>query len=98
MRACLRVDLTVDPPSDLAIETDLTSKTTLDAHKALKVPELWIYTEEKLTIYVLRDSKYRESVSSPTFPHLAILELIPRLVKQAFIEGSRKMLRELSNY
>jgi len=30
MRACLRIDLTVDPPPDLAIETDVTSKTTLD--------------------------------------------------------------------
>jgi Uma2 family endonuclease len=32
-----------DPPPDLAIETDVTSKTTLDAYVAIAVPELWIY-------------------------------------------------------
>ena len=98
MRSSLRVDLTVDPPPDLAIETDLTSKTTLDAYEALEVPELWIYTEEKFTIYVFTDNKYIESVTSPTFPDLPILQLIPNLVKQAFNEGSRKMLKELRNY
>jgi len=97
MRGCLRIDLTVDPPPDLAIETDVTSKTTLDAYEALEVPELWIYTEEKFTLYVFRDGQYVESSSSPTFPNLPILELIPNLVKQAFNEGSRKMLNTLRN-
>lgn len=32
-----------DPPPDLAIETDVTSKTTFDAYEAIAVPELWIY-------------------------------------------------------
>jgi hypothetical protein len=31
-----------DPPPDLAIQTDVTSKTTLDAYEAIAVPELWI--------------------------------------------------------
>lgn len=30
------------PPPDLAIEIDVTSKTTLDAYEAIAVPELWI--------------------------------------------------------
>jgi Uma2 family endonuclease len=97
MRGCLKVDLTVDPPPDLAIETDITSKTTLEAYEALEVPELWIYTEDKLRLYVLRDGKYIESVISNVFPGLPIPELIPGLVKQAFTEGSRKMLKELRN-
>jgi len=99
MRGCLKIDLTIDPPPDLSIETDLTSKTTLEAYEALEVPELWIYTEEKFTIYVFRDGKYIESSISPTFPNLPILELIPSLVKQVYSEGSRKMLNTLrSNY
>lgn len=32
-----------DPPPDLAIETDVTSKTTLNAYEVIAVPELWIY-------------------------------------------------------
>ncbi|MEO0349736.1 MAG: Uma2 family endonuclease [Cyanobacteria bacterium P01_A01_bin.15] len=38
-----RLDLTIDLPPDLAIESDYTSKTKLEAYIALKVPELWIY-------------------------------------------------------
>jgi Uma2 family endonuclease len=34
-----RIDLSVDPPPDLALETDVTSKTETDAYKALGVPE-----------------------------------------------------------
>ena len=38
-----RLDLTIDLPPALAIESDYTSKTKLEAYIALKVPELWIY-------------------------------------------------------
>ncbi len=87
--------MTVDPPPDLAIEVDLTSKTTLDAYEALEVPELWIYTEEKFTIKVFTNGLYLESSISPNFPDLPILELIPSLINQPFTIGSSKMLREL---
>jgi len=95
MRSRMRIDMTVDPPPDLAIEVDITSKTTFDAYEALGVPELWIYTEEKFTIQVFTDGLYVESSISPTFPNLTILELIPNLVNQALTMGSSKMLREL---
>ncbi|NER03273.1 MAG: Uma2 family endonuclease, partial [Okeania sp. SIO3C4] len=91
----MRIDLTVDPPPDLAIEVDVASKATLDAYEALAVPELWVYTEEKFTIQVLTDGLYVESSISPTFPNLPILELIPNLVNQVLTIGSSKMLREL---
>ena len=94
MRPRMRIDLTVDPPPDLAIEVDVTSKTTLGVYEALEVPELWIYTEEKFTIKVFTDGLYVESSISPTFPDLPILELIPNLINQAFTIGSSKMLRE----
>ena len=38
-----RLDLTIDLPPDLAIESDYTSKTKLETHIALKVLALWIY-------------------------------------------------------
>jgi Uma2 family endonuclease len=94
MRPRMRIDMTEDPPPDLAIEVDVTSKTTLDAYEALEVPELWIYTQEKFTIKVFNDGLYVESSISPTFPDIPILELIPNLVKQVFTMGSSKMLRE----
>ncbi|MDF5730619.1 MAG: Uma2 family endonuclease [Rhizonema sp. PD38] len=63
-----RLDLTQDPPPDLALETDLTSKTELDAYVALRVPELWIYAGGKLKINVLDEDQYIDSLKSPLFP------------------------------
>ncbi|MEM9267271.1 MAG: Uma2 family endonuclease [Cyanobacteria bacterium P01_F01_bin.13] len=45
MRGCERFDPEQDPPPDLAIESDVTSKTTLETYRLLKVPEVWIYAK-----------------------------------------------------
>jgi len=89
-----RLDMTTDPPPDLAIESDVTSKTTLDAYAALRVPEVWVYEMATLKIYVLQADGYVESAISPTFPDSPVLDLIPHLVQQAFQDGTSKMLRE----
>ncbi|MEM9542113.1 MAG: Uma2 family endonuclease [Cyanobacteria bacterium P01_E01_bin.42] len=95
VRSLQRIDLETDPPPDLAIESDLTSKTTLDAYAAIAVPELWIFSNGRLKIYVLTKDGYQESNISPTFPAFNIIERIPRLVEEAFNQGTRKMLRSL---
>jgi len=95
VRNCMRMDLAVYPPPDLAIEADITSKTTLEAYEALQVPEVWVYDSGKLTTNVFQDGKYVESATSLTFPDLPIAELIPKLVQQAFADGSSQMLRHL---
>ncbi|WP_260445899.1 Uma2 family endonuclease [Nostoc sp. UCD121] len=73
-----------DPPPDLAIETDVTSKTTLDAYVAIAVPELWIYDGEKLRIYLLRDGHYIESDNSPNFPNIPLTQIIAATVELAW--------------
>ena len=78
-----RIDLTVDPPPDLAIEVDLTSKTQLDAYEALRVPEIWRYENKKLLINVLEDGKYVESEISPTFPNLPIIAAISQYCEES---------------
>ncbi|GET37624.1 Uma2 family endonuclease [Microseira wollei] len=88
-----RIDLTVDPPPDLAIEVDVTSKTQLDAYEALGVPQLWRYENGKLQINVLRDGKYIESEISPTFPNLPIVEAISQFVQQSITMGESATLR-----
>ncbi|MBH8563193.1 Uma2 family endonuclease [Nostoc sp. CENA67] len=89
-----RLDLTVDPPPDLALEIDLTSKTELDAYEALAVPELWIYKRNKLTINVLQQGKYVESQTSPTFPGIAVMEIIPQFMQRAKEVGVSQTLAE----
>ncbi len=93
-----RLDLTVDPPPDLAIETDLTSKTELDAYEALGVPELWIYERGKLKINVLQEGKYVESKTSPTFPSVAVVEIIPRFMQRAREVGVSQTLEEFEAF
>ena len=97
VRDLLRMDMTQDPPPDLAIEADVTSKTTLEAYAALQVPEVWIYDHNKLKIHLLQNGDYQESDVSLTFPEMAIAAMIPQLVQQAFQEGTSKMLRNLRN-
>jgi Uma2 family endonuclease len=89
-----RLDLTVDPPPDLALETDLTSKTELDAYEALKVPELWIYKNSNLKIYLLQQGKYVESQTSQTFTGIEVIEIIPLFIQRAKEVGVSQTLAE----
>ncbi|MBW4680888.1 MAG: Uma2 family endonuclease [Microcoleus vaginatus WJT46-NPBG5] len=95
VRGCTNMNLEVYPPPDLAIEADVTSKTTLNAYQALRVPEVWIYRNRKLMIYLLQNQDYIESAISLSFPDLPITEMIPQLVQKAIDEGTSRMLREL---
>ncbi|HEY9652470.1 MAG TPA: Uma2 family endonuclease [Coleofasciculaceae cyanobacterium] len=88
-----RIDLTIDPPPDLAIEVDVTSKTQLDVYESLGVPELWRYENGTLQIHVLREGKYIESEISPTFPELAVIEAISQFVQQSLTMGESPTLR-----
>jgi Uma2 family endonuclease len=83
-----------DPPPDLAIETDVTSKTTLDAYEAIAVPELWIYDCGKLSIYLLEDGTYIKSDNSPTFANIPLTQIVPTVVERAWQVGSLQALEE----
>nr|WP_242028426.1 Uma2 family endonuclease [Pseudanabaena sp. FACHB-2040] len=91
----MRLNHESDPPPDLAIEADVTSRTTLDVYEVMGVPEVWIYEEGRLRVYVLQSGEYAESSASSTFPSLDVRELIPQLVQQAFTEGTSTMLKGL---
>ncbi len=95
VQGCTNMNLSIYPPPDLAIEADVTSKTTLNAYIAIGVPEVWIYKDRQLTINILNDNSYISSSSSLVFPNLPITQLIPQLVLKAIDEGTSKMLREL---
>lgn len=82
-----RIDLTVDPPPDLVIEIDITTRTQLDNYRLLGVPELWRYTRSGLEIYLLQQGKYVKSTTSPNFPDLPIIDLINDCVGQSQIFG-----------
>ena len=93
-----KIDLNIDPPPDLVIEIDVTSKTQLDAYLALAVPEVWRYENDKLQINIWQDGKYIESKVSPNFPDLQIAEIIPQFVEESRILGRSPTLRKFRQW
>jgi Uma2 family endonuclease len=88
-----RLDLMIDPPPDLAIEVDVTSKTGLDAYQGLSVPELWRVEEGKLRISVLQGTQYVDSDMSPCFPSFPLRETISELLERSQTEGRSQTLK-----
>jgi Uma2 family endonuclease len=95
VRDCTQMDLSIYPPPDLAIESDVTSKTALKAYESILVSEVWIYSNQKLTIHILQGDRYVETNTSLAFPNLTMTELVPSLVQQAIKQGTSRMLRQL---
>jgi Uma2 family endonuclease len=93
-----RLDMSVDPPPDLAIEIDLTSRTQLDNYQILGVPELWRYGKQGLKINVLENGKYVESDFSPTFPDIPIIELVNQYVQQSQVSGRTQAIKAFRNW
>lgn len=90
MAGKLRIDLKVDPPPELAIEVDLSSKTQLDAYKGLGIAELWRYDNGRLRIDCLRDGEYVEVDESPSFPGWPVKAAVERYVRDARATNQRK--------
>ncbi|MGI8502376.1 MAG: Uma2 family endonuclease, partial [Hassallia sp.] len=93
-----RLDLTIDPPPDLAIEIDITSRTRFDNYELLGVPELWRYTQQGLEIYLLQQGKYIKSELSPNFPDIPIIELVNEYVKQCLTIGRSQAIRNFRTW
>jgi Uma2 family endonuclease len=81
------INLSIDPPPDLAVESDHThsSMNKHDIYAALGVPELWRYHKQMLQVYLLIEGQYQLSEHSLAFPCLPIAEV------SDFIERSKEI-------
>ena len=93
-----RLDLSKDPPPDLAIEIDITNRTHLDNYLLLGVPELWRYTRKGFQINLLEGNRYIESQISPNFPDIPIIKICDCILKQAQTEGRSKAIRAFKKW
>ncbi|GAX40069.1 hypothetical protein NIES4075_10310 [Tolypothrix sp. NIES-4075] len=93
IRGKKRLDLTIDPPPDLALEVDITSRTHPNIYQALKVPELWRFEKGKLQINILQDGTYVESQQSLNFPRFALIEVITQYLQQSTTAGRNATLK-----
>jgi Uma2 family endonuclease len=90
IRGKLKFDLNQDPPPDLALEIDVTSK-SLDRfpiYARLGVPEIWCFDSGEIKIYLLDGDKYIQTEISLVFPNLNIGE-IPSLIESYRTVGRR---------
>src|SRR5688572_20181416 len=74
------LDLTVDPPPDLVVEVDITSRSIpkLPIYAALGVPEVWRFDHQALTcLHLGPDGEYHPSPTSRAFPALRPADLLP---------------------
>lgn len=88
-----RLNLTLDPPPDLALEIDVTSRTHPDIYTQLGVPELWQFEQENLQILALENGVYKPVDFSPHFPNLPLKEIIPKYLKQVKTGGRNKTMK-----
>jgi len=98
IRGKKRLDLTIDPPPDLALEIDLTSRTHQHIYAALGVAELWRFENGNLLIYLLQNNQYFESDTSLNFPNLAVKEIIPQYLKQVNLVGRNNVMKEFRQW
>ena len=93
IRGKKRLDLMVDPPPDLALEIDITSRTHINTYAALGVPELWRRSGGQIQIYVLQAGQYVEVEESPTFPKWSLRAMIPQYLEQSRVVGRNKTMK-----
>ena len=89
-----RIDLAVDPPPDIAVEIDISHRSTtkLKIYEELRVPEIWLYDERKLQILWLSETGYIDSPTSQSFPFLTS-EALTQFLERSKTEGQGAVLR-----
>ena len=99
VRSKLKIDLTVDPPPDLAIEIDATHSSIdkMAVYAELKVPEVWRWHKGKLTVNILTDTGYVESETSLAFGSFPVKE-VTRFIQLDPQKGENARLREFREW
>ncbi len=100
VRGQIKINLNSDPPPDLVLEIDLTSKSLnrFPIYGRLGVPEIWTYDEGKLAIYQLQSNgSYQLVDQSSIFPEIPILEL-PNVIANYQNQGRRSMRQGIRNW
>ena len=90
-----RINWEVEPAPDLVIEIDITSYTDVNDYLAYKVPEVWLFKSDQVTIYHLQNNSYLVNNFSRYFPDLDILNLIADCFKVAETRNTSTAIRQL---
>jgi Uma2 family endonuclease len=101
VRGKKKIDLSVDPAPDLAIEVEI-SRSALDRmgiYAALGVPEVWRFDGETLRVEQLQaDGTYAEVEASPSLPFLPPAEVVRWLGLADTFPGQTAWLRQFREW
>lgn len=86
-----RIDWSIDPPPDLAIECDVTSFTAVEDYLPYRVPELWIVRQGQIAIYALQSDGYRSVAASRFFKGFDLNKIYQTCLADAYRLGSGAM-------
>ncbi len=94
-----RIDLNTDPPPDIAVEVDISSPSIrkLPIYEEMRVPEVWLYDEQKLRIFLLGENGYDESPVSKSFS-LITSEALTQALEQSKTQGQTAVLRKFRTW
>ncbi|MEM6252182.1 MAG: Uma2 family endonuclease [Cyanobacteria bacterium P01_D01_bin.156] len=95
VRGKKRIDLTQDPAPDLVVEVDITSRSRQreQVYGALKIPEIWRFNGQSLTLMVLQDGAYVRVERSLAFPQIeaqAVETFLQRAMETDYLELVRE--------
>lgn len=93
IRGKKRLNLEIEPPPELAIEIDITSRTKFNNYQELGVTELWRYNGKKIEINILQSGKYVQSGTSLAFPYLPIADVLHDFVEQSKVRGRNATMK-----
>ncbi|PSR14897.1 hypothetical protein C8255_23565 [filamentous cyanobacterium CCP3] len=99
VRGVGQINLAQYPPPDLAVEIDITSSSLdrLAIYSALRIPELWRFDGENLTIYALRGEGYIVSLTSLALPPLAASD-IERFLRLQPTTGENSLVKQFRQW
>jgi Uma2 family endonuclease len=103
VRGKMTIDLTVEPPPDLAIEVDITSLSLprLPIYQALGIPEVWRFDGERVMILALVEGQYGEISHSLALPVVTAtivqdwLTQAPRVGETSWARAVRQWARQM---
>lgn len=98
IRGKAKLNLSIDPPPDLAIEIDITHRSHFDNYEKLGVAELWRFNGTALKIFILKDGGYQEDENSQQFPDFNIKQIIPSYLETSKQEGRNKTMKAFRQY
>ncbi|MGF1602978.1 MAG: Uma2 family endonuclease [Thermosynechococcaceae cyanobacterium] len=90
-----RINWGIDPPPDLVIEIDVTSYTNVDDYLPYKVPEVWLFKQQQLSIYQFTGGSYRQRNNSAFFPGINLADMIRECMQIAVQRNTSAAMRSL---